>query len=370
MTIDRQLRQLAQVDDSGAHFLSLYIDTKRDDEAQRDRIRLFLKHEAQRIREEIGGNGHHDIIERGIRQIEEFINNSLSTDTKGLALFSCPDKDFFLPIQLPVPVEPHLGIGSRPQLRQLARLRQSHPPMAVALVDAKSARLFRLVFQRLVQEIDIENPEVPRKHDQGGWSQANIQRHVQDHIDRHHKEAADVLNKMVEGGIRGVILGGQERNVANFREFLSKQAQELVVGTIHLDMRASESDIIGTCQELIRQQTQTLTHERLAALQEGAKSNGRGVVGAAKTADAVNQRKLQELFLTEGTRLQGWKCTQCRIVGETVPLSCPACGATVVTIDLVEEFIAAAENEDAGVFFVDSFPLLDRHQGVGATLRF
>jgi hypothetical protein len=41
-----------------------------------------------------------------------------------------------------------------------------------------------------------------------------------------------------------------------------------------------------------------------------------------------------------------------------------------VTVDLVEEFIVAAQNEAASVRFVESFPTLDRNQGIGAILRF
>ena len=369
--IDQQLRQLAASNDGGDHYLTLYIDTKRADEAQKDRIRLFLKHESQKIREQISGNGHDDAVERGIRQIEDFITNSLQTDTQGLALFSCPTKNFFMPIQLPVPVEPALTIASRPQLRQLLQIRNDHPAVIIALVDAKTARLTRLVFNQLVQEIDIENPETPRKHDQGGWSQANIQRHVQDHIDRHHKEAADVLNRMVDAkSVKGLILAGQERNVSNFRSYLSKQAQDLWLGDLHLDIRSTAEEIVEASRKLIQQKNASTTQERLGVLQEARKTTGRGAAGAAEVADAVNQRKLQELFITHGAKLQGWKCSSCGIIGENVPLGCPACSASVVTIDLIEEFIAAAESEAAEVRFVESFPVLDRHQGVGALLRF
>jgi peptide subunit release factor 1 (eRF1) len=371
MTIDQQVRQLAQVNGNGGHFLSLYIDTKRNDEAQKDRIRLFLKHESQRIRAEIGGNGHGEMIERGIKQIEEYISNGLDNSTRGLALFSCPSENFFLPIQLPVPVDPQLAIGARPELRQLFRLRQEHPQVLIALVDAKTARLCRMSFHELVQAVDLESADVPRKHDQGGWSQANIQRHVQDHIDRHHKDVAEVLNKMAEGGaVKGVILSGQERNIANFREYLNKHASERVIGSLHLDMRASDAEIIEAAQPIVQQQLADQQGMRLDALQEATKSTGRGAVGAAKVADAVNQRRLLELFLTRDARLQGWKCAGCGIIGDAVPLTCPACSGQVMTIDLVEEFIAAATNENADVHFVDSFPLLDRHEGVGATFRF
>jgi peptide chain release factor subunit 1 len=369
--IDRQLRHLAELGVSEQHpFLTLYIDTNRNDEGQRERIRLFLKQETQRIRSEIGGNGHHELVERGIRQIEDYISNDLADDTRGVALFSRPGDNFFLPIQLPVKVDPLLKIASRPHLKQLARLRHHHPTVAVALVDAKTARISKLQFSRLVDEIDLENSEVPRKHDQGGWSQSNIQRHVQDHIDRHHKEAAEALARLVEKQhIRSIVLAGQDRNVANFRGYLPKHVDELVVGTLHLDIRSNEAETVDAVEKAVAAHRSSSAVALLEQLQDAA-SHGRGAVGPGAVADAVNQRKLQQLFLTLAAEQSGWRCTACGILGESIPLGCPACGAAVMSVDLIDEFIAAAQQEGADVFFVERASSLDRHHGVGALLRF
>ncbi len=369
MFLDRHLRQLASVNHSGDPVLSLYVDTNRNDEAQRDRIRLFLKHESQRIRDEIGGNGHQAEVERGIQSIERYIADNVGTDTRGLAVFSCPTKDFFHAIELPVTVDATLSIGSRPSLRKLAQLRQDNPSAFVVLVDGKHARIVKLQFGTAQEVADLENDEVPRKHDQGGWSQANIQRHMQDHIDRHHKEAAELLMKMTDTGAVSIILAGQERNVANFRGFLNKHAEALVIGEVHLDIRATHDEIASACDSLLRAHGGRRTSELMEQLGT-AKSNGRGVVGAQKVADSVNQRKLDHLLLSDKANAQGWSCLSCGILGESVPLACPACSGSVASVDLVEEFIAAAENESARVRFTGAFPLLDRHEGIGAILRF
>jgi peptide subunit release factor 1 (eRF1) len=368
--IERKLRQLAGIAETDRHVLTLYIDTHKNDEAQRDRIRLFLKNETHRIRQQIGGNGTAS-VENGIRQIEDFISSSLDNGTRGVVLFSRPDDGFLESVELPVSVEPQLTIGSRPQLRQLARILQMHPVVAVAMVDGKTARILKLEFGRIVHETDLHNSEVPRKHEQGGFSQANIQRHVQDHVDRHHREAAEELSRLVEnGGFGGVILSGQERNVANFRDYLSKRCQDLLIGTLHLDIRASAEEITAASRELVELSLGQRLNQKLEALQEAAKSGSLGALGTEEVADAVNQRKLQELFLTDQAMATGWRCTSCRTIGAAVPLGCPACGARVITVDLIEEFIAAAHSEGAGVTFVGRPSLLDRKEGVGATLRF
>ncbi|MGK2857669.1 MAG: Vms1/Ankzf1 family peptidyl-tRNA hydrolase [Thermoanaerobaculia bacterium] len=363
--INDQIRQLATRPDSKGPFVSLYIDTARSDEAQKDKIRLFLKNETGRLRETIGENGNG--LEDAIRQIERYVENSLEPDTRGLAIFAAPKEQFFSPLQLPIAVRPELAIGSRPHIRQLAELRQAHPAAALAMVDAKSARLFLVNFGRIEFEVDLENPDTPKRHDQGGWSQSNIQRHLQENIDRHHQKVGEALTRIIDQGrVRGgVILSGQERNVANFRGFLSKRVDEKVIGVLHLDMHSSVEDVTAACSALIRGKARGEAMARVATL-EGA----RGAVGFNRVVAALNERRVDSLFFTTRASARGWRCTSCRVLGLEVPLGCPVCGQQVRSCDLVEALILTAEADGATVNCIEDASTLDRFEGVGAGLRF
>lgn len=363
--INEQIRQLATRPDSKGPFVTLYIDTARNDEAQRDRIRLFLKNETGRLRETIEENGNG--LEDAIRQIERYVEDSLEPETRGLAIFAAPKEQFFSPLQLPITVRPELAIGSRPHIRQLTELRQTHPAAALAMVDAKSARLFLVNFGRIEFEIDLENPDTPKRHEQGGWSQANIQRHLQENIDRHHQRVADALARIVdEGRVRGgVILSGQERNVANFRGFLPKRVDEKVIGVLHLDMHSGVDDVTAACSALIRGKARGEAMARVATL-EGA----RAAVGFNRVLAALNERRVDSLYIATRAEARGWRCTSCRILGLEVPLGCPGCGQPVRSCDLLEAMILSAEAEGATVSCIDDPSPLDRFEGVGAALRF
>ncbi len=369
--LENRLRELATRESRGP-FLSLYLDTQRADEAQRDRIRVFLKNETHRIRENLGGNGNDHAIERGIRQIESYMENDLAPDTRGVAIFSCPTDDVFIPLQLPVTVRPELSIGTRPHLRQLAAIRRQHPRVVLAMIDAKSARLFRVEFGTILEELDLTDPEMPRRHDQGGWSQLNMQRHVQDHIDRLHKEVAEIVARMIDRNqVEYVILSGQERSLANFRTQLPKKVDEKIIGTLHLDIRSSEAQALEACRAIIDTQQLLELRTRLGELEEATRSGGRGAIGVAAVIDAVNQRRLAHLFVSQNASARGWRCTACGTLGEAIPVGCPICGEAVATIELVEEFIAAAHRADAAVDFVPAgSALLEEGNGVGALLRF
>jgi len=369
--IEQHIRELSAVKETSAPFLTLYMETDRHDESQRDRIRVFMKHERQQIRHALEGNGHDEQIEKGIRQIELYVENSLQPQTRGIAIFTCPDDNFFVPIQLPVPVRPQLLIGTRPQLRQLTELREMYPPIGVALIDGKYARLFELEFGQILYEMDLEQTDTPRRHDQGGWSQANMQRHVQEHINRHHKEVSEILTKMVDHNrVRCVIISGQDRNLANFRGFLPKRVEEKIVATLQLELRSPLSEIALSCQKAIHDRRAGQLRERLAEVDEAAHRKGKGALGFESVVNAANQRRLEHLFIGPGVSRMGWRCTSCGIVGERIPLGCPSCSKSVVTVDLVEELIAAAQQESARVDFAPAGTILDQHEGIGAHLRF
>lgn len=377
MQLNQHIEELAGRIESPGPFLTLYLDTKGGDGSQKDRVRILMKQEIARVREALDReqgtpeNGREKLIERGIQEIESYLSDTLSPEARGVAIFSSPDEEFFLPLELSVPVKPELFIGSRPHLRQLAALRHRHPHILAAMVDAKNGRLCEIRLGRISDEIAIDDPDVPRSTDQGGWSQANIQRHIQDHINHHQKHVAERLVKLFDQRRpEAVVLVGQDRNLANFEQYLPKRLAEAVVGTIHLDIRASHEEIVRECEELVLGQRREKTEQWLDELATRAEKNGRATLGWSGVVNAVNERKLEHLLLREDLESRGWKCSNCAMIGHNVPLGCPSCGESVLTVDLVEQFIAAATSEQAQISFAPAGSVLDEYGGVGAFLRF
>ena len=377
MNINDHFTQLAGRTESSGPFLTLYLDTKGGDGSQKDRIRILMKQEIQRVRDALNRengsseNGKEKLIERGIREIESFLSESLSAETNGVAIFSSPDEEFFLPLELDVTVKPELFIGSRPHLKQLAMLRHRHPHILAAMVDAKNGRLCDIRLGRIVEETSIDDPDVPRKTDQGGWSQANIQRHIQDHVNHHQKNVAEGLVRMFDQRKpEAVVLVGQERNLANFEQYLPKRVLDARIGTIHLDIRAPHDEIVSESERVVLEHRNAVTHERLGEIATLAEKNGRATLGWNGVVRAVNERKLEHLVIRNDVHARGWKCRNCAMIGHSVPLGCPSCGGTVLTVDLVEQFISAATSENAAISFTTDPSVLDEYDGVGAFLRF
>lgn len=368
MMIENRIRELARLDGGAGEILSMYVDTRRGDGEQKDRIRLFLKNEIARLRGEMGGNGHDERIQQMISAIEARLASEREPAVRGLAVFAGPDPNGVEAIELPVTVEPQVALGKRPALRQLVRVRDRHPAVFVLRVDARSSDLWRIEMDRVVFHQEREAEDTGNRNDRTVHAES-VDRHLQEQVDRHLRETAAYAERyLTDRSLAGAIIAGQDHHVASLRSLLSQSAQERILGVIHLDRRVRDEEVRRAASELLEQRRGTIARERLNRIRESGNELGR--MGAERVCDAANQRRLESLLIASGADATGWRCTSCGIIGSTVPLGCPACGSQVVTIDLVEELIAHAEAESAEVVLIDAPSELDSRDGIGAVLRF
>src|ERR1700724_1825644 len=110
----------------------------------------------------------------------------------GLAIFGCPPAGLWEAFHLHVPVRNRLVVEATPYVEPLLDLLDEYERYAVALVDKEKARFFS-VFLGEIEEHDDFKDFVPGKHDKGGVSPANFQRHHEAHVFRHLKRTADYL---------------------------------------------------------------------------------------------------------------------------------------------------------------------------------
>ena len=72
---------------------------------------------------------------------------------------------------------------------------------------------------------------LPGRHDQGGWSQARFQRHIEKLVAEHLKEVAEELDRRVRT-MRSpkVIVVSSEETRAEFEELVSSETKSAIVG--------------------------------------------------------------------------------------------------------------------------------------------
>ena len=126
----------------------------------------------------------------------------------------------------------------------LVRLSSQYQNTLVVMVDTDSARLFEVSLEGLMAESSIES-YVPGRHDQGGWAQMRYQRHIKDHMDKHHKEVAEQLTELFDSGKwKRVVLIGQDRILANFKVFLPERVKQQISDSFSMDFSEERSKVL------------------------------------------------------------------------------------------------------------------------------
>ena len=376
MDLNRTLRELARLPETSLPVLSIYLNTRWDNEHQRERVRLFLQEKLKHARfmvEEVPGalESLEADTARITQYVEALVKQQVDVAYDGIALFACHGTGLWRIFRSSVPFENQFVVARRPALRQLCVLSDEYESALVVLVDSKSARIFEVALGGLIRELDLEAPDFPGRHKQGGWAQMRYQRHIKDHMDRHHKAVAEYLARLLEQRRNAhVLLNGQEEILANFTQHLPPWVRDRVIQHLSLDIRASDKAVLQQALEALREHEhvqENATVDRMIAM---SMSGGLGALGINDTLDAVNRGAVHRLFLSRDFQEKGWQCTSCRALGHKVPVACPFCEGPVSTVDLEEAVVERVLAEDGSVETVNSHPRLRHYGGIGAILRF
>src|SRR5919199_4027417 len=241
MEITRELRTLAKFTSETMPVLSVYLNTQWRDQHQRERVTTFLERHLRQARALTPETP--EALESLTRDLDrltqwgrQHLHNTGESPTPGVALFACAGADLWVEFPSPLPFEDEFTIADRPMLRQLARLDDDYTNALLVLIDSRTARVYEVVLGGFLAEVDFAS-DVPRRHKQGGWAQARYQRHVKEHIDRHHKDVAGYVAAYVEAHPHTqLIVSGQQEIVKNFCGWLPLAVQQQIIDTLSLDM--------------------------------------------------------------------------------------------------------------------------------------
>jgi peptide chain release factor subunit 1 len=375
MDIKREIKKLAKIPETNYPFLSLYLNTKWEDEKQRSRVRLFVKNklkEAQRLTKE--GEKIRKSLQSDSEEIQQYmdgvIHRTYDEGVNGFAIFACSGIDTFKIFRSSIPFDNQFTISSKPSLRQLVQISDEYRTAIAVMVDTDRAKIFEVSLGKIHLESQIES-YVPGRHEQGGWSQMRFQRHIREHMHQHHKGVAEQLIKLFnEERYENIVLIGRERILATFKPLLPERVREKIKGDLSAEFKEEPSSLAQKVSEYLRGEYVKEEDTFIQEIIETALARGAATVGLRDTIEAINRGQVHRLVLDRELKRQGWQCTECLALGEITSLRCPFCNSAITTVDLAEEMIRSAINKDGEVELVRDHPKLSKHEGVGAMLRF
>jgi peptide chain release factor subunit 1 len=330
---------------------------------------------AERQLDQQRGELSHDerkALARDLERIEAWFDREFNRDgVRGVAVFSAELDGLFLPLPVPWPLDDDARIAKQLYLAPLVRLVGSGDGTLVAYVGRERGDVYRLRAGRLVALAD-ETASVPGRHDQGGWSQARYERHIETIVDRHLRDVADALDRYVRRlrGVR-VVLAGPEETRSGFEGLLAPETRAALVGWVAAEAHADPPRLLEAARPLLEEWRAGREEELLARWREEAARNGRAATGWEETLQAASDGRVELLLVQDGADRPAYVCPACGRAQATNG-SCPLDGTTLQEADTGLDLAVHQTLTHGGTIEVigEEHRDLEPVGGVAALLRF
>jgi peptide subunit release factor 1 (eRF1) len=229
--------------------------------------------------------------------------------------------------------------------------------------------VFRLRGGRLEEVVD-QSEEQPGQHDQGGWSQARYQRHIEKLVQDHLKAVGGEIDRRVRGaGSLQMVIVAPEEMRGDIESALSTEARESVVGWATAEAHANAAELLDVVRPVLAQARAKHEAQALERWREEAGRNGRAAAGWEPTLEAASDGRVELLLLEEGVAREAFQCPQCGR-GSATDGTCPLDGTRMDRRDDGTDLAVHHVLAHGGSVLAVGRDRLADHEGIGALLRF
>jgi peptide chain release factor subunit 1 len=251
-------------------------------------------------------------VKADLERIRRYLDDDFDRQgTRGLAVFADGLDNVWTILPLTEHVPDGVKVGTELYLAPLVPLMGRGEGALVAVVSRERGEVYRLQDGRLHELVD-EGEEQPGRHDQGGWSQANFQRHIDELTAEHMRRVAAALN----GQVRrlhgpGVVVVCAEPMRKEFEQLLSHEARAALAGWTQAEAHATPAQLRELAVPVLEEWR---SREEVAALdrwREEAGRNGRAAAGWESVLDAASDGRVEILLFQEGANHDAYQCPRC-----------------------------------------------------------
>src|SRR6185437_2261619 len=152
---------------------------------------------------------------------------------------------------------------------------------------------------RLAEEVD-ESEETQGQHDQGGWSQARYQRHIEKLVRDHLKTVGSELDRRARrtSDLLLVLVAPEEMR-GEIEGLLSAEAREALVGWANAEAHASPSELLEIVRPLIDEGVARREAELVERWRSERGRGARASSGWEETLAAASDARVDVLLLEE-----------------------------------------------------------------------
>jgi len=310
-------------------------------------------------------------LRKDVQRLRDYFEQEFERDgTLGLAVFCASLDNLWAPLALSARVSDMVKVNRNLYLAPLVSLVGRGEGALVVFVGRERGDLLRLRGGRL-EEIVEQTDETPGRHDQGGWSQARYQRHIEKLVHDHLKEVADHVDQSMRR-LRGprLIVVASEETRSEFEDVLSNEARKAIIGWTTAEAHATPADLLELVQPLLESWRGEQETEAVERWKEEAGRNARASSGWGPTLEAASDGRVDLLLVQEGADHEAWECPACGRVGIEGG-ACPLDGTQMEHRDDGLDLAVHQTLAHGGtVLALSQRQDLEPVQGIGALLRF
>jgi len=263
-------------------------------------------------------------LQDDLGRIRRYLDQEFEREgARGLAVFAAGLDNIWKPIPLIDSIPDAIKIGREFYLAPLVGLVGRGDGALVAVVGREQGQLFRLQGGRLRELVD-RTEEQPGRHDQGGWSQAGFQRHIEELVGRHLRDVAEELDRHVRR-LRSprVVIISSEQTRAELDDLLSHATRNALAGWTQAEAHASPADLLNAVQPVLEQWRRAQEQQSIERWREERGRNGRAAAGWSETLEAASDGRVETLLFEEGAEHGAFVCPECgraSVEGGSCPL--------------------------------------------------
>jgi peptide chain release factor subunit 1 len=256
VTWDR-LRELARFRAQNGCAISLYLDLDPSvtptpgDAATRVNALIDEIERSEAARGPELAHAQKEGLRKDVARLRTFFENEFDREgSHGFAVFCAHLDNLWRPLALSERVPDVVKVGRSLYLAPLVPLVGRGEGALVAVVSRERGDVYRLRASRL-EEVAENSQDQPGRHDQGGWSQARYQRHIEKLVHDHLKDVAETLDRQVrELGSPPLVVVAAEETRAELEETLSNEVKKAIVGWTSADAHAGPAELLEDVQPL------------------------------------------------------------------------------------------------------------------------
>jgi stalled ribosome rescue protein Dom34 len=371
----RQLQHYRSIADSLV--LSLYVNIDQSNAANLNRgFATRVESLFRQIAEDQSSNGgSKQRLEVECKRVRRFLDGYVPKG-KALVLFSDSKQDFWWQHELQVELPTEARWSPQPWLRPLLEVIEENDRFGVVLIDKHRARILTVDAGGIEQLAEIMS-DVQNKHATTGtdhiWSQGQMERDHQEHVQRHAKRAADELSTVIDRlKLVRIVIGGPVEATTAFIGQLPKRIQQMIIGTISAAVDANHERLIAELRAVQEKAEQEDEAKLVDSMITAAMKGERAVLGVSATLGAIQEGRVHRMVIARDFRLEGKECGSCHVLVADGDEKCAFCGSKLEAApDLINRASHRVLDMGGKVQLVSGEAASKLAEaGIGAVLRF